>query len=149
MAKEKNEAKEYLLQVERLEVTIDSLLEQIAHLDELATKVTTVLKPDVISGGGNHDKIGDAAATIADLKRELVERVKESKDKKQEILSIIDKVTDVDQAKVLYKRYAFFQPLEQIALEMHCTYRNVRYIHGRALQTVTELMKGKEHGSKE
>jgi DNA-directed RNA polymerase specialized sigma24 family protein len=62
---------------------------------------------------------------------------------------VIESVKDPDQMAVLQKRYLLYESWEQIALEMHCTYRNVCYIHGRALQAVTELMKGKEHGSKE
>lgn len=144
-----NEAQEYLLQVQKLDSSIDSRLEQVAHLKAMTTKITTTLKQDVVSGSGNQDKIGDAIAKIIDLENEINMDIDAYVDKKREICRVIESVKDPDQMVVLQKRYLLYEPWEQIALEMHCTYRNVCYIHGRALQTVAELMKGKEHGSKE
>lgn len=144
-----NEAQEYLLQVQKLDSSIDSRLEQVAHLKAMTTKITTTLKQDVVSGSGNQDKIGDAIAKIIDLENEINRDIDAYVDKKREICRVIESVKDPDQMVVLQKRYLLYEPWEQIALEMHCTYRNVCYIHGRALQTVAELMKGKEHGSKE
>jgi DNA-directed RNA polymerase specialized sigma24 family protein len=144
-----NEAQEYLLQVQKLDSSIDSRLEQVAHLKAMTTKITTTLKQDVVSGSGNQDKIGDAIAKIIDLENEINRDIDAYVDKKREICRVIESVKDPDQMVVLQKRYLLYEPWEQIALEMHCTYRNVCYIHGRALQTVAELMKGKEYGNKE
>lgn len=137
-----NEAKEYLLQVQKLDASIDSRLEQVAHLKAMTTKITTTLKQDVVSGSGNQDKIGDAIAKIIDLENEINRDIDAYVDKKREICRVIEAVSDPDQMAVLQKRYLLYEPWEQIALEMHCTYRNVGYIHGRALQAVLELMKG-------
>ena len=115
----------------------------------MTTKITTTLKQDVISGGGNQDKVGDAIAKIVDLDAEINRDIDVYVEKKREISGVIESVEAADQMEVLQKRYLLYEPLEQIAVEMHCTYRNVCYIHGRALQAVTELMKGKEHGNKE
>lgn len=144
-----NEAQEYLLQVRKLDANIGSKLEQVAHLKAMTTKITTTLKQDVISGGGNQDKVGDAIAKIVDLEAEINRDIDAYVDKKREIIGVIEAVEAADQMEVLQKRYLLYEPLEQIAVEMHCTYRNVCYIHGRALQAVTELMKGKKHGCKE
>lgn len=136
-----NEAQEYLLQVKRLDANIDSKLEQVAHLKAMSLKITTTLKQDVVSGGGNQDKIGDAIAKIIDLEEEINRDIDAYVDKKREICRVIEAVEAADQMEVLQKRYLLYEPLEQIALEMHCTYRNVCYIHGRALQAVMEIMK--------
>lgn len=136
-----NEAQDYLLQVRKLDVNIDGKLEQVAHLKAMTTKITTTLKQDVVSGSGNQDKIGDAIAKIVDLEAEISKDIDALVDKKREICRVIESVKDPDQMEVLQKRYLLHEPLEQIALEMHCTYRNVCYIHGRALQAVMELLK--------
>lgn len=138
-SKEK-EAKEYLLQVKKLDANIDSMLEQVSHLRALSTKITTTLRQDSSFGGSNQDKIGDAIAKIVDLENEINRKIDEYADKKREICSVIEKVENADQAALLHKRYLLYEPWEQIALEMHCTYRNACYIHGRALQAVVELM---------
>ena len=136
-----NEAQEYLRQVQKLDANIDSKLEQVAHLKAMSLKITTTLKQDVVSGGGNQDKIGDAIAKIIDLEEEVNRDIDAYVDKKREICRVIEAVKDPDQMAVLQKRYLLYESWEQIALEMYCTYRNVCYIHGRALQAVTEIMK--------
>ena len=41
---------------------------------------------------------------------------------------------------VLYKRYIEYQSFERIAVEMDYTYRNVHYLHGRALQAFDKVL---------
>lgn len=139
------EAQKYLKQVRRLDININSLLEQVAHLKAMTLKITTTLKQDAGSGGGNQDKIGDAIAKIVDLEAEINQRIDEYVDKKREICAVIEQVDNADQVDVLHKRYLLHEPWEQIALEMCCTYRNVCYIHGRALQAVANILEEGNH----
>lgn len=141
------EAQKYLKQVRRLDININSLLEQVAHLKAMTLKITTTLKQEAGSGGGNQDKIGDAIAKIVDLEAEINQKIDEYVDKKREISDVIEQVDNADQVDVLHKRYLLHEPWEQIALEMCCTYRNVCYIHGRALQAVANILEGKEDGN--
>lgn len=138
------DAKTYLKQVKLFDVHINSKLEELDNLKLLTTRITTTLKDDVVSGTHNQDKLGDAVARIVDLEREINEAVDDYIDKKKAISAIIDQVKDPDQAAVLYKRYFKFEHWEQIACDMGYTFRNVCYIHGRALQAVAELLKGCE-----
>ena len=55
-----NDAKSFLQQVELCDKHINNKLEQVAQLRELATKITATWKQDVVSGGGDQDKIGYA-----------------------------------------------------------------------------------------
>lgn len=137
------EAQKYLKQARKLDIHINSLLEQAAHLKAMTLKITTTLKQDAGSGGGNQDKIGDAIAKIVDLEADINKSIDEYVDKKREICAVIEQVENADQADVLHKRYLLHEPWEQIALEMCCTYRNVCYIHGRALQAVANILEGK------
>lgn len=136
------DAKTYLHQVKLYDIHINNKLEEMQRLKDLAKRITTSLKPDMVSSSGNHDKIGDAVAKIVDLEAEIDKAIDAYVDKKREVSGVIEKVKDADQLNVLYKRYIFFENLEQIAFEMGYSYRNICYIHGRALQAVTELLKG-------
>lgn len=136
------DAKSYLRQVKLFDTHINHKLEEMQRLKDLSLRVTSSLKPDVVSTSGNQDKIGDAVAKIVDLEREINDAIDVYVDKKREISSLIEKVEDPDQLAVLYKRYIQYEHWEQIACEMGFTYRNICYIHGRALQAVTKLMKG-------
>ena len=134
------DAKAYLKQIELCDIHISSKIEEVDKLRALATKVTSTLKADVVSGSMNQDKLGDAVAKIIDLQDDINKSIDRYIDLKNEISKIIEKVTDADQAAVLYKRYFLYERWEQIACEMNMTYRNVCYIHGRALQTVESLL---------
>ena len=141
MAKEIRAVKELLGTVKRLDVRINNKLEELAHIKALAYKVTTTLREDAaFGGGGNGDKVGDAVAKIIELENEIHDDIDELVDKKREVSAVIERVQNVDQYDVLQKHYILHESLEQIAQEKFMTYRNVCYIHGRALQTVASLM---------
>lgn len=133
-------AKEYLEQVKLFDAHINNKLDELERLKGLVTKVTSTWKGDVVSGGGNQDKLGDAVARIVDLQREVNQAIDDYIDKQKEIGAILDQIKDPDQLRVLYKRYFDGLTWEQIACDMHMTYRNVCYIHGRALQAVGRLL---------
>lgn len=133
-------AKEYLEQVKLFDAHINNKLDELERLKGLVMKVTSTWKGDVVSGSGNQDKLGDAIARIVDLQREVNQAIDDYIDKQKEIGAILDQITDPDQLRVLYKRYFDGLTWEQIACDMHMTYRNVCYIHGRALQAVGRLL---------
>lgn len=137
-------AKEYLEQVKLFDAHINNKLDELERLKSLVTKVTSTWKGDVVSGGGNQDKLGDAVARIVDLQHEVNKAIDAYIDKQKEIGAVLDKIKDPDQLRVLYKRYFDGLTWEQIACDMHMTYRNVCYIHGRALQTVGKLLGDKQ-----
>lgn len=135
------DAKTFLRQVILCDKHINSKLEQIAQLRALATKITSDWKEDVVSGCGLQDKISSAVAKIVDLEEELNDDIDKFVGRKKAISLIIERVQDPDQVDILYRRYFKFETLEQIACELHMSYRNACYIHGRALQTVNEILK--------
>lgn len=141
--KKLNATMEYLAQVELFDVQINNKLEELSHLKSMVLKVTSAWKQDVTSGGsGNQDKLGDAVAKIIDLEAEINKAIDDYIDKTREVSAVIQKVRDPDQLAVLHKRYFLYHTWEQIACEMNMTYRNVCYIHGKALLAVEGLLKG-------
>ena len=137
-------AKEYMMQIQLYDTHITTKLEELRHLKEMVTRITPTLKDDVVSGGGSNsqDKLGDAVAKIVDIEDEINRDIDFYVDAKQSISATLDQITDPDQLQVLHKRYVQYKSWEQIACEMNMTYRNVCYIHGKALQVVNEIMKG-------
>lgn len=140
---EKTSAKEFLSQVELCDIHIGNKLDELQHLKDMVLKITSAWKDDVTSGGsGNQDKMGDAVSKIIDMENEINSAVDNYVDKKKEVSAMLERIQDPDQVSVLYKRYFQYMTWEQIACDMHMTYRNVCYIHGKALQVVEELLKG-------
>ena len=146
MSEKKINAKAYLRQIEKCDKGINNKLQELARVKELATKVTTTLKPDAAFGGGNQDKIGNAIAKIIDLQNEINADIDEYVDLKKEASRVIEQVENADQLDVLYKRYILFEGWELIAEETGFTLRNVYYIHGRALQAVAEILRRESEG---
>lgn len=142
--KKTNEAKEYLEQIQLCDKHINNKIEELSRLNSLALKVTSSMKQVAVFGSGSQDKVGDAVSRIIDLQREINEDIDRYCDMKTERRKLIEQIKDPDQLDVLSKKYLLYESLEQIACEMGFTYRNVCYIHGRALQAVSELMKGGE-----
>jgi DNA-directed RNA polymerase specialized sigma subunit len=138
------DAKAYLQQVKLYDTHINNKLEELSRLRAMVTKITTTLKADVVGGGGNQDKVGDAVARIVDLQCEINEAVDDYVDRSREIAATIDQIADADQLAVLHKRYFEYKKWEEIACEMFMTYRNVCYIHGRALQSVSAILEGRQ-----
>jgi len=142
-------AKEYLNSVKTLDRHIDNKIEQLGHLKNLATKVTTHLKPDVAFGGGNQDKIGDAVVKIIQLQEEINKSIDEYVEKKREVIKVIEQVKDPLQVDILYKLYIHYQTLYEASLEMGYTYRHVCNIHGRALQTVEGILQERNNNGED
>lgn len=137
-----SDVKEFLQQVKLCDAHINNKLEELAHLKDLTVRITATLKQDVVSGGGNHDKIGDAVAKIVDLETEINQAVDEFVDKKREVSKVVEQVTKSEYLTILYKHYFFpYESFEKIACDMGYDYRHVTRLHGYALQAVGKLMK--------
>lgn len=134
------DAKEYLQRVRLYDTHINNKLEELGRLEALSTKITSAWRDIAVQQSGSQDKIGDAVAKIIDLQVEINRSVDAYIDLKREVSGMIEKVKNPDQLKLLHKRYVLGETLEQIACEMGTTYRNVCYIHGKALQEIEKMM---------
>jgi DNA-directed RNA polymerase specialized sigma subunit len=136
------DAKAYLQKIELLDAHINNKLNDLHMLRTLVTKITANISPVAVSGSGNQDKLGDAVAKIIDLQDEINRKIDTFVDLKREISAKLEQIDDADFVKVLHKRYFEYKPWEQIACEMNYSYRNVCYIHGKALQAFAAVMEG-------
>lgn len=136
------DVKRYLQQIKLYDSHINTKLDELQHLKEMVTRITPTLKDDVVSGGGSQDKLADAVVKIVDLEAGIDREIDRYVNAKQEISSVLDGIVDPDQLQVLHKRYVQYKTFEQIACDMNMTYRNVCYIHGKALLAVNEIIKG-------
>ena len=139
------EPKEFLEQVKHYDTHITIKQAEADKLRAMMLKITPTLKQDVVSSSGSQDKLGDAIAKIVDLEAEINEAVDKYVAKKREVRSVIDRIPDSDQYAVISRKYLLHETLEQIAVEMNMSYRNVCYIHGKALQTVSKILRETFH----
>lgn len=135
------DAKTYLQQIKLYDTHINNKLEEKARLKAMALNITSTIKGDVVGGSHSQDKIGDAISRIVDLEKEIDEAIDKYIGLKKYISDIVDQLQDADQLKVIHKRYFEYKTWEAIACEIGYEYRTVTRIHGRALQSINEIMK--------
>lgn len=126
--------KEYLCQISRLDRMINNKLSEISQLRELAMSVSAVKNEERVQTTPNFDKIGTAYCKIESMEKKLDKLIDEFVDKKNLIISQIDKIENETYYEILFARYIEKKTFEKIADEMTYSWRQVIRLHGRALQ---------------
>lgn len=145
MADEKISAvKAYLKKIRLYDTHINNKVAEMSRLKDMVLNITPTLKDDVVSGSGSKDKLGDTVAKIVDLQDEINRAIDEFVDKKNEVCAIIDSLQNPDHVALLHKRYVEYLTWEQIACDMHISYRHATRMHGRALQAIERIMTEKD-----
>ena len=131
-------AKEYLRQAYRLDQKINSDLEEVSALREVASSVSSPQRNERVQTSRKYE-----APFVRSLEKimELEEKINQEIDLlvalKDEIRSVITTVEDTDERLVLKYRYVHNYTWEQIGNELHADARTVRRWHGTALLHVT------------
>ncbi len=134
-------AKEYLSQAYKIDDDINSKLEQIASLRELATKATTVISDMPGSPNRNLHKMEDAIVKLTDLEAELNEDINRLATMKVNITRMIKRVSNRQERNVLEKRYLCYETWEQISVDMGYSIQHTFRIHDLGLQKIGEFLK--------
>lgn len=128
-------AKEYLQQYRNSDREINSKLDQIRRLRELATKTTSTLNPDKVQTS-SVNKTEIIVAKIVDLEREIDAEIDKLCHIRREVQVSIKMIDEAAYRNVLELRYIQGLSWEQIAVNLNYTYRHVTRLHGEALQKV-------------
>ena len=97
-------AKEYLGQAYRIDQRINSKLEQVASLRNLATKATSTLSDVPPSGTRNVHRMEDVIVKIVDMENEVNADIDKLVDLKQEIMRTINAVENPEYHTLLELR---------------------------------------------
>lgn len=139
------EAKEYLRSIKKADAIINEKLKELDNLRGMRYRVTQTLKPVMVSGGRSHGGFTDASDRLIDLEREIDLQVDYYVDLKREAGLLLAKLENPNHYGVLHRHYILFESFEQVAVGMGYTYRNICYLHGRALQAFQRVLD--EHGT--
>lgn len=129
-------AKEYLSQAYRLDQRIDSKIEQVASLNDLATKCTTTISGMPHNPSRSTSPMADTIDKIIDLQVEINRDIDALVDLKREIVTVIKAVDNPEYQTLLEKRYLCFLHWEQIAVDMNYGIDNIFKLHKKALACV-------------
>lgn len=129
--------KEFLQQAIITHQVVESRIEQIARLQALATRTTTVVKgtPSAGTSAGSviEERIGEVQKQSALLAEELSHMV----DVRNEVAEAIARVKNPDERCLLELRYLCHYSWEQVAKIFACTERAAFYLHERAVKNLS------------
>lgn len=140
MTNTKLSAKDYLSDAYRIDQRINSKIEQVRSLRELAEKATTTLSDISPSNGTrNVHRMEDVITKMVDLESDINSDLCSLLDTKREIVTVIKCVESTELRTLLELRYLCFKTWEQIAVELHFDLRWVHRLHNRALNEVEAI----------
>jgi hypothetical protein len=132
-------AKDYLSQAYRIDQRINSKIEQVQSLRDLAEKATATLSDMPRSSTPNVHRMEDVIAKMVDLESEINADLNHLIDLKHEIVTVIKCVSDTELQTLLEMRYLCFEKWEEIAVALHYDIRHIHRLHGRALGEVNAI----------
>lgn len=131
--------KEYLSQAKFLDQRINSKIQQVAALNDLATKATSTLTGMPRNPDHATSTMEEAITKIIDLQAEINQDIDTLVDLKRDLSATIKAVGNTEYQTILEKRYLCFLSWEQIAVDMGYDLRWLYRIHGKALDEVRAI----------
>jgi DNA-directed RNA polymerase specialized sigma subunit len=130
--------KSFLLQCGKAERSIHTKARRIDHLQQISVQITTTIKA-VSAYTGPGDKVGDCAAEIVDLTKEIAEEAADLACLQRRVADAIEELVPSDkQRDLLEAKYLSGMTWEEIAWFYHYAYRWVMRLHKQALNTMKE-----------
>ena len=138
-------AKEYLKRAWNVDQRINSKLHQLDSLKDMATKATSTLGTEPVSGTRNVQRMADTIDNIIALENEINDDIDRLVDLKRDVIKTISKVKDTNCLTLLELRYLSFKSWDDIAAEMNYTSRWVHIMHSKALAAVEKILEERVH----
>ena len=132
--------KSYLGQAYRIDQRINSKLDQVHSLRELATKATATLSEDRPKKTRNFQSMEDIICKILDLESEINLDIDKLVDLKREIVKLIKSIPNTEHQTILELRYLCFKTWEQIAVDMGYSIHHSYKMHNIALNTCGKIL---------
>lgn len=130
------DAKAYLEQARNINLQIDSKLEQVYALRQLATKASSALSPVPPSGTPNPHRLEETIARMMDMEQEVDEAIDGLVELKADIMKAISRVPDDRERVVLELRYLAFKDWAAIAETLGLHVRQVYLLHEEGLKNI-------------
>jgi DNA-directed RNA polymerase specialized sigma subunit len=138
-------AKDYLLQVVKLDRLIENKLIEIQQWKAIATGTTAHSEGDRVQSSGSQQKMADAVCRYVSIEEEIDRYIDKLVDIKQEVIKTIEQLpaTEYD---VLHQIYIQGKTLDDVADRYSNSYSWATTVHGRALKKVQNIL-DKEKGN--
>lgn len=130
------ESKDFLKQVEKLDLRIKNKLIEKQQWKDIALGITANMDGERVQSSGAKDKLGDAVTKCVDIEAEIDSLVDELIDTKKKVIQTIERLDSATEYNVLHMRYIQYLSLQEIADHYGKDYGWATTTHGRALKSV-------------
>ena len=135
-------AKQYLSQLEMIDVLINQDLERLSEMKNSATCVGSFdYSKELVQTSSVGDKLCADVTRYVDFNQHINEEIDRFVDAKNQIIEEIRALRNVDYMNVLFKVYVQFKNLKVTAAEMNRSYNCIIETHKKALTAFEELHK--------
>ena len=117
------------------------LAEEVEQLRSRACKVTPSLS-GMPGGTSDGQDLPRAVEQILEAQQELLCQINQCGNIRQEVVSVLEQVTNARDHEILRRRYLLNQKWEQIAVEMYYSYKQVRRRHRACVESL--CLEGKD-----
>ena len=136
MDRDKNNAWKWLARARTIDREIEALIGAKQDTRDNLTRITQNYSAD----GAQSSKDPHKFDRLAELESIIDQKIDELIAVKVEITQAIEKLTNGKHRTVLLNYYVRLMTLEQIAVEMGCSFRNVAYTKKRAVQEIEKIL---------
>jgi DNA-directed RNA polymerase specialized sigma subunit len=114
--------------------------EQIQYLRDRQESVSAAFTHASSKTGGKRDRLGDISASVIDLIDEYAAEITELLSVKAEIKRVIDGVESEDYRLLLSLRYESFKTLDEVAVDMGLSLRQIMRKHKNILRILDNVI---------
>lgn len=125
--------KEYLRQIRLFDICIRQKEAELAAMRSEIESMSAAVTGERVQTSVN-DKMSEKVSHIVDLEAMIIQDKEKFLRMKDRIINEIQSLDNSVYVDILYKRYVEYKQLEEIAVEMNYSYRQVLRLHGFALQ---------------
>ena len=146
-------AKEYLLQIRKIDRLVENKIAELEHWQAIATGTTTFSETvkigsemhavEKVQSSGNTYKMEDAILKCIEISNEINVEIDRLVDVKQEVIKTIEKLKP-EEYDVLHKIYVQNKDFQEIADAKKKSYSWVTTKHGRALASLQKILDERE-----
>ena len=133
--------KDYLNQAHRLDQRINSKLEQITSLHDLATKATVTYSDMPRNPNKGKSRIEECILKIMELEEEINRDIDRLVDLKTDITHLIKKLDSHEYQILLEQRYLCFKSWEQISVNLGYSIQHTFRLHDEAMKELSRFYK--------
>ena len=133
-------AKEYLIQVVRLDTIIANKLIEKQQWMDIALGITANMGGERVQSSGAKSKMAEAVEKCVDMEAEINALIDRLIETKKEVVATIEQVDSPIEYDVLHKRYIQKMQLQDIADCYDKEYGWATTTHGRALKSVQNIL---------